>query len=265
MGEWKSNIKVLSRVPKGARVAAADALATLMDEVTANNSITAWGRLLGFAFGALQCPAKTSVSSPNQPSLATKTRTQINDYMASQRLPVAPKPNEKSQKPTTDSPLTNLGKRVAAKIADCDIRGAVRIISSDDTCAGFTDEVRVALQAKHPPAPAGLVLPPPPDATTAPFQATKEQVLEALKSFKPGSGAGPDGLRPGHLQSLTSKGSGAAGERLKNSITSLCNLMCRGEVPEKVQPVLYGATLCALSKKEGGIRPIASGGWRRRS
>ena len=135
----------------------------------------------------------------------------------------------------------------------------MRIISSDDTFAGFTDEVRVALQAKHPPAPAGLGLPPPPDATTAPFQATKEQVLEALRSFKPGSGAGPDGLRPGHIQSLTSKGSGTAGERLKNSITSLCNLICRGEVPEKVQPVLYGATLCALSKKDGGIRTIAVG------
>ena len=38
IGEWKTNIKVMSRVPKGARVAAAEALATLMDDVTANNS-----------------------------------------------------------------------------------------------------------------------------------------------------------------------------------------------------------------------------------
>ena len=237
IGEWKTNIKVLSRVPKGARVAAAEALATLMDDVTANNSTIAWARLLGFAFGALQCPAKTAVSNPNQPSLATKIRAQINAYMASPILPVATKSNDNPPKPTADNPLKNLSKRVAAKIADCDIRGAVQIISSDDTFAGFTDEVTAALQAKHPPAPAGLALPPPPDATTAPFQATKEQILEALRSFKPGSGAGPDGLRPGHLQSLTSKGSGAAGERLKNSITSLCNLICRGEVPEKVQPV----------------------------
>jgi hypothetical protein len=36
-------------------------------------------------------------------------------------------------------------------------------------------------------------------------------------------------------------------------------LILSGEAPEEVCPVLYGASLVALKKKDGGIRPIASG------
>ena len=67
-----------------------------------------------------------------------------------------------------------------------------------------------------------------------------------------------------HLVNMTSKGSGAAGERLKTSLTSLCNHVLRGEVPEQITPLFFGASLCALSKKDGGIRPIAVGNALRR-
>ena len=109
----------------------------------------------------------------------------------------------------------SLSKRVASKLADCDIKGAVRIISSLDSFAGYDDAVTTALQEKHPAAPPDLALPPAPDANTPLFQATKEQVIEGLQSFPVSSSSGPDGLRPGHLLSLTSRGAGAAGERLK--------------------------------------------------
>ena len=88
--------------------------------------------------------------------------------------------------------------------------------------------------------------------------------MQALKTFKPGSGSGPDGIRPHHLTSLTSKGSGAAGERLKTSLTNVCNLVISGGVPEPIRPIFYGASLCALSKKDGGIRSIAIGNSLRR-
>ena len=174
LGEWKKHIRVLSRVPKGARVAAADGLATLMDEVVTRNNIAAWSRLIGFAFSALQCPSKASPSDSNQTSLTTKIRQQINDYMESFILPVAT-PTDYDQRPAGEPPPANLSKRVAAKIADCDIKGAVRIIASDDSFAGFAEEVSMALQAKHPPAPVDLALPPPPDATTPAAQATRSR------------------------------------------------------------------------------------------
>ena len=39
VGNWKKNIRVLARVPKGARVAVADALATLIEDVNTSNNI----------------------------------------------------------------------------------------------------------------------------------------------------------------------------------------------------------------------------------
>lgn len=41
--------------------------------------------------------------------------------------------------------------------------------------------------------------------------------------------------------------------------TDLCNFMLKGKVLESICKYIYGATLCALYKKDGGIRPIAIG------
>ena len=47
--------------------------------------------------------------------------------------------------------------------------------------------------------------------------------------------------------------------RLLTSLAEFVNLILRGEVPEFVRQIFYGATLCALGKKDGGVRPIAVG------
>ena len=52
--------------------------------------------------------------------------------------------------------------------------------------------------------------------------------------------------------------------RLLASLTRLANLMLNGGVPKFACPALYGASLCALTKKDGGIRPIAVGSVLRR-
>ena len=51
------------------------------------------------------------------------------------------------------------------------------------------------------------------------------------------------------------------------ALTSLCKLvqlMISGLVPDTVCPLLYGVSLCALDKKNGGIRPVAVGNILRR-
>ena len=255
---------MLARVPKGARVAVADALATLIEDVNTSNNIMSWARLFGFAYSALKCPPKTSQNDPNHTSLTTKIRSQTNTYMLTPVLPATSDGNSNRAGGTKGTLDSDLGRRVASKLADFDIRGAVRIISSDDGFAGYGEEVTSALQAKHPPAPTNVALPPAPDETTPPFQATKEQVIEGLQSFPVSSSSGPDGLRPGHLLSLTSRGAGAAGERLKGALVTLVNLVISGQVPDSVRPLLFGAALCALAKKGGGIRPIAVGNTLRR-
>ncbi|XP_026741618.1 uncharacterized protein LOC113503735 [Trichoplusia ni] len=85
------------------------------------------------------------------------------------------------------------------------------------------------------------------------------EVITALSSFRSGSAGGLDGLSPQHLKDLTSSGAGESGEMLLRELTALINLMLSGMVNESVIDVLYGANLCALRKRDGGIRPIAVG------
>ena len=59
-------------------------------------------------------------------------------------------------------------------------------------------------------------------------------------------------------------GASEAGRRLLESLTKLVNLVLKGTIPEDIQPIFFGANLCALSKKDGGIRPIAVGSTLRR-
>ena len=48
------------------------------------------------------------------------------------------------------------------------------------------------------------------------------------------------------------------------SLTDLANILLAGKTPASVTPILFGGSLIALEKKDGGIRPIAVGYiWRR--
>jgi hypothetical protein len=44
----------------------------------------------------------------------------------------------------------SLAKRVEAKVADFDIKGAVKLLSSDDSLALFNEDVAEELKKKHP-------------------------------------------------------------------------------------------------------------------
>ena len=70
---------------------------------------------------------------------------------------------------------------------------------------------------------------------------------------------GIDGLRPQHRKDLTSVHTGDVGQRLVSRLTELANLCFAGEVSTVLRPVFCGASLCALTKKDDGIKPIAVG------
>ena len=46
---------------------------------------------------------------------------------------------------------------------------------------------------------------------------------------------------------------------LLTALTDFCSLVLRGDVPQEVRPFFFGASLVALRKKSGGVRPIAVG------
>ena len=97
------------------------------------------------------------------------------------------------------------------------MRGAVRAVVSDDSLAPKNQATLTAVMEKHPPAPADLNLPTPPDDQLAPpITLTTEAIPAAIISFPKSSSAGPDGLRPGHLKDPTGRGAGAATHRWKS-------------------------------------------------
>ena len=82
--------------------------------------------------------------------------------------------------------------------------------------------------------------------------------LRVIKSFPNGSAGGPDGLRPQHLKDKTNS-SNVEASSLLTALASFSTLVLEGKTPPAIHPFLFGATLVALDKKGGWVRPNAIG------
>ena len=251
---------ILKRIPKGARPAVANLLQKLIRDVLQHpTSSASWSKLLGFPAACLARPHRTRKSGSQ--NLTTQIVTQVRQYELGEEmdseLPIFQPPRPEKPSKTYDE---TLAKMAAAKLEDGDVKGAVRLLCSDDMLAVPDDVTYDALCDLHPPAPADRR--PAPSTDTPPLQVSPSVVRVAIRSFPSGSAAGPDGLRPQHLKDLLI---GAADDSpLLVAITDLTNLMLEGKTPPSVRGALFGANLLALLKKTGGIRPIAVGYvWRR--
>ena len=69
-----------------------------------------------------------------------------------------------------------------------------------------------------------------------------------------GSDACLDGMRPLHLQNMLGGETVESERRLLLALTDMVNLILAGNVPNIACGALYGASLWALTKKDGGIR-----------
>ncbi|GAU90699.1 hypothetical protein RvY_03079 [Ramazzottius varieornatus] len=157
-----------------------------------------------------------------------------------------------------------LKRRVEQKLKDCDVSGAVRILSSDDVIVPPTLETLEALRSKHPAEQDNPSFPPKASLVPMVGQVSAEEVLQAVTSFPNGSAGGPDGLRPQHLKDCLRGSRDPASTELAEALACLMTLMLEGKVPDEICPVLYEASLTALLKKDAGIRPIAVGNTLRR-
>ena len=86
-----------------------------------------------------------------------------------------------------------------------------------------------------------------------PAKPTADEVIRCLRSFPPGSAAGPSGMRPAVLLSLVMH----PGSPLRNSIASVVDEVMSGHVPAEHRLYYYGARLVPLVKKDKALRPIA--------
>lgn len=111
---------------------------------------------------------------------------------------------------------------------------------------------------KHLNAPHDIHLPDPTDDTLeSAIIAIMEDIIKTLKSFRSGSAAGPDGLRPSHIESFFWKNDGGAGVRLDSTFTAIVNPANRGKIHISGRKSFYGASLCTSTEKNYGIRSIA--------
>jgi len=160
---------------------------------------------------------------------------------------------------TIEVPI-NIAATAAAKLEEGDVKGAIRILWSDDKLAAVNTTTLNELRSLHPCAP--LNRRPAPSTVVPPLQVFPVATKKAINAFPNGSAGGPDGLRPQHLKDLLL---GALDDHpLLSAITDLVKLRLEGLTPSSVRSTLYGATLLAISKKTCGVRPIAVGYvWRR--
>lgn len=241
---YRNNFPTLRRIPKGARYSAADKFAKLVNECIEKNSVFAWSQLLTFAYISFNCKGN------KEKSLTSKVKENIKNFSSE----ITP-PMKKKALP--------LAKRVEAKVEDFDIKGAIRILSSSDKLAPFNEETFSKLKLKHPTASSipNVESPPPPSCSLI---VNEQQVRKKINSFQYGSGPGIDGFRPQFFKDIISKTAGEAGERALTAITRLANFIIAGEVRNDIKLIFFGASLCALWKKDNGIRPIAVGNAMRR-
>jgi hypothetical protein len=64
-------------------------------------------------------------------------------------------------------------------------------------------------------------------------------------------------LRHTHLLEMISCGIPQVSKECLNALTNLTNTLAAGRAPRDIAPWLCGASLAALSKRSGGVRPIA--------
>jgi hypothetical protein len=145
-------------------------------------------------------------------------------------------------------------------LSDGDLRGAIRLLCSQDSLAPNDETTFLKLQEKHPkPQEKKTIKHNIIDGLSSCSSVTSNEVYNAIMSFYPGSAGGLDSLKPQHLKDLISDKLGLSSSNLLSSLAKIIDLMFLGLIPLEISQIIYGASLCALSKKDGGIRPIAVG------
>lgn len=155
--KYKSGVKVIRRIPSGARFSVAIKLKSLINDWVALNSVRAWQSLSLFAFRVLS----VNRANPKHTSL-TKA---IKENTAKETFDIIPESRVK----------VSIKNIIESKVADGDIRGAIRVLSSADSIAPENDETLEILRKKHPAASGSAEAPNEPQGIV-PLTITEDQV-----------------------------------------------------------------------------------------
>ena len=265
---FETPIKVKDRVPKGARHLWAQCLLTAMAGVVRHNDVRAWTELLALPKMVLCAEIRGGRRHQRRAEAETKQRCQrwlegqrreLWNPRAMRRPPNA-SPDDaaaeaRAQEQRHERTVELLRETLLQKASSALVQAPPLIVD---------DHVVQEMRTKHPQARADehqRITSLREVATAAATSVDKETVSKALRTFSRGSGCGPSGLRPQHLKEALVPG---LRDEIERHMMAVVNLLSRGLAPTAVHPWLCGASLVALPKPCGGLRPIAVGEtWRR--
>ena len=249
----KPSVKILKWIPRTSREQAGLKFASILETVVSKNDHASWLRLLQFSSKCLRVPQRGK--GGKRSTLASS----VNKQLREETDPPLPQ-RQSSQRSTmrsTKDPIEQLASRVSSKLEEGDFKGAVRLACSEDTIADRNDFTFEALKQKHPPPHPNTSIPPLPDVPST-ITVLEEEIVIAVRSFPNGSAGGPDGLKPQHLKDML-RPTANDGRTLISALAQFVALVLQGKTPLSIRPFFFGASLTALTKKEGGVRPIAVG------
>jgi hypothetical protein len=204
-----------------------------------------------------KCTLNPSARSGRRHSVLTgqHTRARLQRWLGGERSSLwqdsVPRPTK--AKPPEDNKASR--KRRALDMVEEDRLGPACAVLGSSGSAPNNQTTFRQLQDKHPAGQAPAAEAQPPRQTPAPTF-VPEAVLKGLLGFPPGSGAGSSGLRPQHLL----EGVRSPAQRVAlEALTDALNVLVAGRVPPSLAPALAGASLSALVKDGGDVRPIAVG------
>ena len=257
-----TRVRLLKYVPRGARVLWGQAWAKAAASAMWHNSVQAWTEFAMLPKCVLIAPPRQGKSNKLDTVAFTKLRCER--WLEGERMELwlegpGARQKHKSTKGSNNSSNKETERRHQRCIelaADGQFSKATKALVIPGPLS-WDENTEKALRDKHPQAqgaPDLSDLAGPSRAQVPEFDGAL--VRKMLKSFSRGTAPGPTGLRAQHLKDAVKS---AHGDEAIEQLTLICNLLARGDVPEQLSQYLAGASLLALEKPGGGVRPIAIG------
>ena len=137
------------------------------------------------------------------------------------------------------------------------------MVESTGSCGSRRNQIDttliISLEIQTPTTPSRLYTIPDSVEPAVSFEVSSSVIARAIKSFPNGSAGGLDRLRPQHLKDLLASIDDVDESAFVSALAAFTTLVLDGRTPTEVRPFFFGASLVALNKKSGGVRPIAVG------
>ena len=206
---------LIRHLPKGSRYLFAKAFASTIETALRTNDCDSWIRFIIFPSVCLRSPVHNG--KRHCKSLSTLINKQIalfeNTDDTTLLLKLIDCASSTPKSVSSKRSFQQLRKSVSDKLSDGDVRGAVRLVASENSLAPYSPDILSELLEKHPQRPSDRrAFPDTSDCSSCAI--TTDEVALALKSFPLGSSGGITRLRPQHLKEALRNEVGDQGKRL---------------------------------------------------